>query len=300
MDLQALEFHPFSNLFPLLQGEDFTNLAKDIELHGQREPIILFEGRILDGRNRYRACLELGREPDTRPFEGADALEFVLSLNLRRRQLTIAQRAVIAAELSALREQIAQAEAKSSAPGETSHDSAMGIEQAAQLLGISPRSVSSASRVVREGAPELVDAVRNGKVSVSAAEHVSKLDRTLQQEICAKGARALSKAAREIRLKDKPSAPAKMPSAPAATPTLQDMLLVEQTAPQPAAAHALAKKPTALKLFELADQAMQEGREPESVAEALLAELEEGIDHQRLIFTIEVAIHLRDRVTARD
>lgn len=296
MDLQALEFHPFSNLFPLLQGEDFTHLAKDIELHGQHEPIILFEGRILDGRNRYRACLELGREPDTRPFEGADALEFVLSLNLRRRQLTIAQRAVIAAELSALRER----EAKSSSPGETSHDSAMGIEQAAQLLGISPRSVSSASRVVREGAPELVDAVRNGKVSVSAAEHVSKLDRTLQQEICAQGAHALSKAAREIRLKDKPVAPAKTPSALAATPTLQDVLLVEQTGLQPAVPHAAAKKPTALKLFELADQAMQEGREPEAVAEALLAELEEGIDHQRLLFTIEVAIHLRDRVTARD
>ncbi|GAB3391929.1 ParB/RepB/Spo0J family partition protein [Azotobacter armeniacus] len=296
MDLQALEFHPFSNLFPLLQGEDFTNLAKDIELHGQREPIILFEGRILDGRNRYRACLELGREPDTRPFEGANALEFVLSLNLHRRQLTIAQRAVIAAELSALRER----EAKVSAPGEASHDSAMGIEQAARLLGISPRSVSSASRVVREGAPELVEAVRTGKVSVSGAEHVSKLDRTRQQEICAQGTRALSKAAREIRLKDKPSAPAKTPSAPAATPMLQDVLLVEQTGLQPAAPHAAAKKPTALKLFELADEAMQEGREPETVAEALLAELEEGIDHQRLLFTIEVAIHLRDRVTARD
>lgn len=300
MDLQALEFHPFSNLFPLLQGEDFANLAKDIETHGQREPIILFEGQILDGRNRYRACLELGREPATRSFEGADALEFVLSLNLHRRQLTIAQRAVIAAELCALRERIIQAETKPSDTVDAQPGGAMGIEQAAKLLGISPRSVSSASRVVREGAPELVEAVRTGKVSVSAAEHVSKLDRTLQQEICAQGAHALSKAAREIRLKDKPVAPAKTPSALAATPTLQDVLLVEQTGLQPAVPHAAAKKPTALKLFELADQAMQEGREPEAVAEALLAELEEGIDHQRLLFTIEVAIHLRDRVTARD
>lgn len=301
MDLHALEFHPFSNLFPLLQGEDFTNLAKDIEAHGQREPIVLFEGRILDGRNRYRACRELGREPKVSQYEGSNALEFVLSLNLHRRQLSTAQRAVIAAELSALRER----EAKVSAPGETTHDGAMGIEQAAKLLGISPRSVFSASRVVRQGAPELVEAVRTGKVSVSAAEHVSKLDRTRQQEICAKGARALSKVAREIRLKDKPPAPAKTPSAPAAAPeplapAPQDAIPLEQTGPEPAVPLTAPKKPTALKLFELADEAMQAGRQPEAVAERLLAELEEGIDVQRLLFTIEVAMHLRERVIARE
>jgi len=292
MDLKDLEFHPFSNLFPLLQGENFASLIKDIEQHGQREPIILFEGRILDGRNRYRACLELDRKPKVSRYEGADALQFVLSLNLHRRQLSIAQRAVIAAELSALRER----EPKLSAPGKTSHEGAMGIEQAARLLGISPRSVSSASRVVREGTPELVEAVRTGKVSVSAAEHVSTLDRTRQQEICAKGARALSKAAREIRLKDKAGVPAK----PQQKSAQQEALSPEPTDQESAVPPTTPRKPTALKLFELAEDGRQEGHQPEAVAARLFAELEGGIDHQRLLFTIEVAMHLRDRVITRD
>ena len=52
MSTQQLEYHELSSLFPLITGDDFALMVKDIEANGQREPIILFDGKILDGRNR--------------------------------------------------------------------------------------------------------------------------------------------------------------------------------------------------------------------------------------------------------
>ena len=58
------QFHPVADLFPLLTGEAFQELAADIKKNGLREPILLDpEGRIIDGRNRYRACNQAGVEP---------------------------------------------------------------------------------------------------------------------------------------------------------------------------------------------------------------------------------------------
>jgi hypothetical protein len=59
--ISELPHHPLAALFPLLDGDEFTALADDIRANGLREPIMLFEGAILDGRNRYRACMAGGR-----------------------------------------------------------------------------------------------------------------------------------------------------------------------------------------------------------------------------------------------
>jgi len=51
-----MEFHPAANIFPLLEGDEFEAFKADVKRHGQRETIWTFEGKILDGRNRHRAC----------------------------------------------------------------------------------------------------------------------------------------------------------------------------------------------------------------------------------------------------
>lgn len=51
-----MNFHPLSELFPLMQGREFDELVADIKANGLREPIWTYQGQILDGRNRWRAC----------------------------------------------------------------------------------------------------------------------------------------------------------------------------------------------------------------------------------------------------
>lgn len=92
------EDHPIAAKYPLLEGEEFERLKESIRLNGQRIAIVLFQGKILDGRNRYRACRALGVAVKTEVFEGTEdeARLHADVLNLDRRHLTRDQiRAVI-------------------------------------------------------------------------------------------------------------------------------------------------------------------------------------------------------------
>ena len=67
----TLEFHPLSSIFPLMEGAEFEELVADIKARGLREKIDLYEGKIVDGRNRYRALQQLGIVPDANYFRKA-------------------------------------------------------------------------------------------------------------------------------------------------------------------------------------------------------------------------------------
>lgn len=110
MLMQKLESHKYADLFPRMQSDEFEALKENIKTHGLREKIWLFQGLILDGRNRYQACLEVGISPDFREYQGSesDALNAVLSWNLNRRNLTSGQRAAIAGESEDLLNELAQ------------------------------------------------------------------------------------------------------------------------------------------------------------------------------------------------
>ena len=95
--------HEAAALLPQMPENEFTALVDDIREHGLREPIVMHEGKILDGRHRWRACEELGIDPETKEWDGEGSPEaFVASMNLKRRHLTVGQRAMIAAKLATL------------------------------------------------------------------------------------------------------------------------------------------------------------------------------------------------------
>jgi ParB-like chromosome segregation protein Spo0J len=98
---QVIPFHPLAGMFPLLDGAEFKDLAADIKKNGLREKITKYQGQILDGRNRYRACLNAKIEPQFEEFQGDDpaAAAFVISKNIRRRHLTGGQRRDLIAKL---------------------------------------------------------------------------------------------------------------------------------------------------------------------------------------------------------
>jgi len=106
-------FHEISSYLPLLEGEEFDALVEDIQQFGQVEPAILFDGKILDGRNRYRACKQLGIELEVREWKPSEAtgmtpLQFVISTNIMRRHLNHAQRSEIGLLLLEEEEKIAE------------------------------------------------------------------------------------------------------------------------------------------------------------------------------------------------
>ena len=90
------EFHPIAGIFPMIDGAESAQLAENVRTHGVREPIWLYEGKILDGRNRYLAAQAVGASFQTRIFEGdtLEAIDFVWSLNRTRRHLSSSQAAI--------------------------------------------------------------------------------------------------------------------------------------------------------------------------------------------------------------
>jgi hypothetical protein len=175
------EYHPLSMKLPLMEGDEFEQFKADIKKNGQNEDIVLFEGKILDGRNRYRALMELGRMPFVKDWdgEGCTPEAFVLSENVFRRHLTTSQRAMFAADLVT---ETCGGDRRSDHSANLRNDP-ISTDRAAEIVGgTSPRSVTSALKVKNEGAPELADAVRNGDVSVSTAEQIAKQPKRKQRQ----------------------------------------------------------------------------------------------------------------------
>lgn len=169
---------------------------------------MLLGGRMLDGRNRYRACVAVGVEPRFVDFDGGegDALAYVVSLNLHRRHLSESQRAMVAARIANLRD--GQRKDLASRPDESAMADASGDgapspigepsvtqAEAAEMLNVGKRSVERAREVQERGVPALSAAVDAGEVSVSAAAEVARLPQDVQVAVVGAGPEAVREAA---------------------------------------------------------------------------------------------------------
>jgi hypothetical protein len=208
----ALPIHEAALVFPEMAAEEFDQLKADIQAHGLREPIITYEGHVLDGRHRDRACRELGIEPDRREWDGqGSVLDYVISRNVMRRHLDASQRGMVAAKLLPLYE--AEADARRRAGRAPDHRANSPTGRARDLvaakMGVSPRTVEEASVVNEHGISELVKAVEAGEVSASAGAEVAKLPAQEQQQALAGGRKGVANTAKEARGKRKSKKAAK-------------------------------------------------------------------------------------------
>jgi ParB-like chromosome segregation protein Spo0J len=160
---KTLEFHALAELFPLLEGPAMDGLIDDIRHRGQQEPVWLYAGKIIDGRNRYLACQKLNRETKVRDYVGDDPIGFVLGVNLHRRHLNESQRAMIAAKLTSLE------------VGANQHTKGEGVstDTASKLLNVGRASIFRAKKVLAAGDQALIAAVDKGNVSVTAAANTA-------------------------------------------------------------------------------------------------------------------------------
>jgi N6-adenosine-specific RNA methylase IME4 len=177
-----MEAHEASSLFPLMANGEYRALVDDIRVNGLREPIVIADGKVLDGRNRLRACEELGIEPRTRTFSrtvDGSLVDYVVSLNLHRRHLTPSQAAAVAFSLEpwyaseAKRRQVELAGTRPNIKPDLSANLHEGkgkaAEHAAAAVGAGSRYVQEVKRIA-QAAPELVDQIRDGKITLKGAK----------------------------------------------------------------------------------------------------------------------------------
>lgn len=197
-----IPFHPYADIFELIEGDDFDALVADVRKNGVRERIRIFDGKILDGRNRYCAALKASLlqpddEPDDKPtlFEkfipeiDGNPLDFVMSKNVHRRHLTASQRAYAMAEYEQFRHGGARRGVQ---------DADLRVETRSELADkghVSERLIASAATVRDHGVDELKYALKKGGIAATAAESIARLPEESQRQEVARmlpnGARAI-------------------------------------------------------------------------------------------------------------
>ena len=90
------EIHPACNMFPMMAEAELLELGKDIKAHGQIQPVVLFDGKLLDGRNRLAAMELVGIPPEDFRWlkidAGVNPYDYVVGANIHRRHLNATQR----------------------------------------------------------------------------------------------------------------------------------------------------------------------------------------------------------------
>jgi len=186
--LIELKAHEYANYFPGMGDNEFTMLKQDIAANRQREAIIICDGKILDGRNRYRALTELLAEGKIKQSDiktvtlasGIDPLKYVLSANLHRRHLNESQRALVGARIiPSLRPEAEKHEKAGQKSTEKYHCN----ELAAKMVNVSTRSVAAAKHLLDKKLPELETLVNQGLLRVSFANILADLDASKLQQV---------------------------------------------------------------------------------------------------------------------
>jgi hypothetical protein len=183
-----MKFHPLSEIFPLMTDEDMLPFRADIKKNGLGKHIVMYEGLILDGRNRWNACKAENVKPTFTTFTGtkAEAEAFVFSENLHRRHLTTSQRGMIAQNLASGKH---GGDRKSDPKIKSSKDDLIGndenqlissaetdkfeepigkttISEAAEKLKVSPKTVERAKIIATEGTKKQIADVESGNKTI--------------------------------------------------------------------------------------------------------------------------------------
>jgi ParB-like chromosome segregation protein Spo0J len=188
-DWTKLEHHSLLGKLSIemMPEDDIKHLKETIHTLGLQVPIVLFEDKILDGRNRYKACLQLGQESKFKfedkhfvQYPGADPLEFVMSMYVDNRQQNESQRALVAATLVNT----------TFGSNQWHKHIAVSEKDAARMAKVSVAQIKIAKDVMKRACPELIKKVREGEKRLgyangligSAKSPVSKEDQKKELE----------------------------------------------------------------------------------------------------------------------
>jgi len=186
-----MQHHEICDLIPGMTEKQYEVLRDDIRERGLLNEIVLYEGAILDGKHRYRACVELGIEPRFRQYDGADPAGFVFSINVAHRHLEKGQLAMAGAKLKGYYAE--KARQRQAAAGKARHEQLMenfpqadagsARDQAAAKVGVSGKSVDTAETIIKKGVPKLIEMVETGEISLNKGREIAELSKARQQTV---------------------------------------------------------------------------------------------------------------------
>ena len=156
---KKMETHRFCEIFPVADQSTLQEMADSISRQGLQEEIITYEGRILDGRSRFQACLMAGVEPVFEEYDGDNALQYVITKNLHRRHLTTSQRAFVAYNVYSLLKE---------------RDASITMETVAEQFSIGERTMRDAGAIKASASESVQAAVRDGEIRVGKAVNAIK------------------------------------------------------------------------------------------------------------------------------
>lgn len=169
--LAAMPLHAICGMLPEIEGPEWDELVADVKRHGVRQPVMVWNRSLVDGRHRLKAANEAGRPDSERisviEVDGDEEAmrRAVIGANLLRRHLEKGQRAMLAQELAG--------KARPGRRGNADHDP--GFRAVADQAGVDERTVRTARKIAEQADPSVTDAVRSGKASVSDADKVKDL-----------------------------------------------------------------------------------------------------------------------------
>ena len=188
-----MEYHEIANIFPMMSIEEYQKLKTDILTNGFDEslPIIIYENKILDGRNRYKACNELGITPKFRQFNNDDPIGYVVRTNLHRRHLDKGQLAFVALDIE--KEYAKQAKENQGARNDIEKPSNLfeiiqkskefepihSAKKASEEVGVNERYIFDAKNI-QSKAPELAEKIKAGSMTIPEAKREIKRNEVIQ------------------------------------------------------------------------------------------------------------------------
>mgnify|MGYP006266980761 CR=1 FL=1 len=168
-----MKLHPLCSMFPPMIQDDLNRLVLDIKENGLQEPIVIYDGMVLDGQNRMKACEFTGVQPRFVEYTGNNPLGFVVSKNMSRRHLNESQRAMLGSRIAQIRQ------------GDRSKNPGIRQSDAAEIFNVSEVSIRRAKVVLNSGDKDLVNRVESGNLPVTVAAKIARLDEGARKAVLA-------------------------------------------------------------------------------------------------------------------
>ena len=165
-----VKIHEFAASFPQIEGDEYEQFIASIKL-GQQSPVIILKGELLDGRNRLKACRELGIKTMAVEYSGEKtAVQVITDLNIYRRHLTASQRAAYGLRLLPVLEHEAKERKKAGVADHSENiRSGRAVDLAGAQVGVNGRYIEDA-RTVANSSPELLQRLISGEITIPEAK----------------------------------------------------------------------------------------------------------------------------------